>query len=68
MAEKRCYTVKEIQDMLGVGRVTVYDLLKQGELRYVTVGGKYLVSKKSFDEWLDQTPESPEHEKTEHLL
>jgi len=56
MAEKRCYTVKEIQEMLGVSRVTVYELLKRGELHYVIVGGKYLVSKKSFDEWLDQTP------------
>ena len=56
MAEKRCYTVKEIQEMLGVSRVTVYELLKRGEHHYVIVGGKYLVSKKSFDEWLDQTP------------
>ena len=57
MAEKRCYTVKEIQEMLGVGRVTVYELLKLGDLRYVIVGGKYLVSKKSFDQWLDASSE-----------
>ena len=43
MADKRCYTVKEIQEMLGVSRVTVYELLKRGELHYVIVGGKYLV-------------------------
>ena len=55
MAEKRCYTVKEIQEMLGVCRVTVYDLLKNGKFPYVKVGGKYLVSKKYFDEWLESS-------------
>ena len=64
MAEKRCYTVKEIQEMLGVGRVTVYELLKQGELRYVIVGGKYLVSKKSFDHWLDADASDPDEDFT----
>ena len=27
-AEKRCYTVKEIQEILGISRPTVYELLK----------------------------------------
>ena len=26
-SEKRCYTVKEIQTMLGISRPTAYDLL-----------------------------------------
>ena len=55
MAEKRCYTVKEIQEMLGICRVTVYALLKKGKFPYVKVGGKYLVSKKYFDEWLESS-------------
>ena len=37
MAEKRCYTVKEIQEMLGVSRVTVYELLKRGERKKLLV-------------------------------
>ena len=28
MAEKRCYTVAELQEILGVSRPTVYSLLK----------------------------------------
>ena len=28
-AEKRCYTVKEIQEILGISRPTVYELLKK---------------------------------------
>lgn len=55
MPEKRCYTVKELQEILGVSRPTVYSLLKKNEFRWVQLGGgKYRIPKKSFDEWLDQ--------------
>ena len=26
IAEKRCYTVKEVQEMLGISRPTVYEI------------------------------------------
>ncbi len=59
MAEKRCYTVKDLQEMLDVSRSTVYKLLRQNEFRYEfrwiqLEGGGYRISKKSFDEWLDK--------------
>ncbi len=57
IAEKRCYTVKEVQEMLGISRPTVYELLKKNEFRWIQIGNKYL-SKKSFDEWLDQKSET----------
>ena len=44
--EKRCYTVKELQEILDVSRPTVYDLLKRKEFHSVIVGGKHLISKK----------------------
>ena len=50
-AEKRCYTVKEI---LGISRPTVYELLKKNEFRWIQIGTKYSISKKSFDGWLDK--------------
>ena len=53
-AEKRCYTVKEVQDILGISRPTVYELLKKNEFRWVQIGNKYRISKSSFDEWLDE--------------
>ncbi len=56
-AEKRCYTVKEIQDILGISRPTVYELLKKNEFRWVQIGNKYRISKSSFDEWLDGVEE-----------
>lgn len=58
MAEKRCYTVKELQEILEISRPTVYELLKKNEFRWILVGGKYRISKKSFDEWLDNQPAS----------
>ena len=57
IAEKRCYTVKEVQEMLGISRPTVYELLKKNEFRWIQIGNKYRISKKSFDEWLDQKSE-----------
>ena len=33
MSEKRCYTVKELQAILGVSRPSVYELLKRDVLR-----------------------------------
>lgn len=53
MIEKRCYTVKELQEILCISRPSVYELLKKKEFRWILVGGKYRISKKSFDEWLD---------------
>ena len=58
MAEKRCYTVQEIQDILCISRASVYNLLKRNEFRWIRLeGSKYRISKKSFDEWLDKDPE-----------
>ena len=49
----RCYTVQDLQDILGVGRKSVYSLLKRNEFRWIRVGAIYRIPKKSFDEWLD---------------
>ena len=51
--EKRCYTAQEIQEILNISRPSVYNLIKKGEFHSVYVGGKHLISKKSFDAWLD---------------
>ena len=52
--DKKTCTVMEIQEILGISRPTVYNLLKKREFRWIQVGGgKYRISKKSFDEWLD---------------
>lgn len=53
--EKRCYTVEDLQMMLGISRGSVYELLKRKEFKWFQIGGgRYRISKKSFDSWLDE--------------
>lgn len=52
--DKRTYTVDEIQDILGISRTSAYNLVKKDRFRCVRIGGTIRISKKSFDEWLDQ--------------
>lgn len=54
-SEKRTYTVQEVKEILGISRPSVYNLLKKNEIRWVRLdGGKYRISKRSFDDWLDK--------------
>lgn len=55
--EKRVYSVAEIQDILGIGRNSAYEVIKNGKFRVVRIGNQIRISKKSFDEWLDQMNE-----------
>lgn len=59
MGEKRCYTVKDLQHMLDISRPTVYELLKKKEFSWVFIGGKYVISRSSFDQWLDHQQDYP---------
>ena len=52
-SENRCCTVQDLQDILGVGRKSVYSLLKRKEFRWIRVGVFYRIPKKIFDEWLE---------------
>jgi excisionase family DNA binding protein len=51
--EKRTYTVEEIQDILEISKSTAYALVKNEEFKSIHVGRHIRISKKSFDEWLD---------------
>ena len=53
MKGKRCYSVGDLQEMLGISKPSVYELLKRKEFHWVVIGGRYKISKRSFDEWLD---------------
>lgn len=52
--DKRTYTVDEIQDILGISRTSAYNWSKRIISCCVRIGGTIRISKKSFDEWLDQ--------------
>lgn len=53
-SEKRYYTVKELQEILGISRPTVYELLKMEVFSWVKIGTTYRISKNSFDKWFDE--------------
>ena len=53
ITEKRTYTVEDIQVILGISRGTAYKLLEKKEFRWFKIGSTYRISKKSFDDWLD---------------
>ncbi len=55
VSTRRVYTVDEIQDILGIGRTTAYALVKRNLFQSVKVGHKVLISRKSFDEWLEES-------------
>jgi excisionase family DNA binding protein len=50
---KRTYQVEEIAGILGIGRSSAYELVKQGLFRTVKIGTAIRISKRSFDDWLD---------------
>lgn len=52
---KQVYTCNEIQEILNVSRTTVYQLLESHVFHYVRVGGRYRISRKSFEKWLNGT-------------
>ena len=45
---------EQIQDILSLGKNTAYRLANSGQFKTVRVGSAIRISKKSFDEWLDQ--------------
>lgn len=40
-------SVEQIMEMLGIGKSSVYSLLKTNQLRHVRVGTKYIIPKSS---------------------
>ena len=54
LPEARTYTVEDIAAMLNIGRTSAYTLVKVGHFKTVRIGTEIRISKKSFDEWLEE--------------
>ena len=52
--DKRCYTVAELQTMLGISRGSVYKLLATKQFHWLKIGSAIRIYKCSFDQWLDR--------------
>ncbi|MEG2881490.1 MAG: helix-turn-helix domain-containing protein [Christensenella sp.] len=52
--EKKTYTVMEIAQLLGISQNAAYDLVKENCFKSVRIGTAIRISRKSFDEWLNE--------------
>lgn len=60
--EQRLLTVAEVADMLRVSNMTVYRLIKRGELTAIRVGKNYRIRQQALDDYLDQGAVGTEQE------
>lgn len=49
---KDVLSIEDVQDVLGIGRNTVYRLLRDGTIASLKIGNKYLIPKVSIVEML----------------
>ena len=49
----KTYKVEDIAKILDIGRSSAYNLVREGHFKTVRIGTSIRVSRKSFDEWLD---------------
>lgn len=54
LPEARTYTVEDVAAILNIGRTSAYTLVKEGHFKIVRIGTAIRISKKSFDEWLEE--------------
>ena len=52
MTEPMLMTIKDIQVATQLGRTTVYELMREGELPYLKIGRSVRIRREVFEEWL----------------
>lgn len=51
---RKTYSIPQASVLLGIGKAKAYELARSGELPgCLQIGGRFLVSKKKFDAYLD---------------
>lgn len=50
-------TIEEVMDYLGLSRTSVYDLLRNGELKGVKIGREWRVKKTDMVDYINRLPE-----------
>ncbi len=56
MNEKPFYTLKELADMLEKKKKSMYNLVYSGKLPARKWGGRWIVTKKDFEKYLEELP------------
>jgi excisionase family DNA binding protein len=65
VSEKLAYTIAEAVAASGLGRTTIYELIKQGELPRVKVGGRTLIRAQDLAAMLERKLVRGDHEHPE---
>ncbi len=55
LSESRFLTVQEVADLMRVSSMTVYRLIKSGEMRAARVGRSFRVREEDVNEYLEQS-------------
>jgi len=55
-SERLAYTLKEVQELVGISRSAIYLALADGDLRAVKAGRRTLVLAKDLRSWLERLP------------
>ena len=54
MDNKMAYAVKELPGLLGISRVTAYELVHRSDFPAVKLGRRILIPKAALEAWLEQ--------------
>ena len=52
------YTVAEVAELLSLSLGSTYALIRSGDIPARKLGGRWVVSRRRFHDWLDQLPEA----------
>lgn len=52
MAEVLLLTIKDVQEVTQLGRTTIYELMRSGELPFLRIGRSVRIRREALDEWL----------------
>jgi excisionase family DNA binding protein len=56
MTTKVAYTIAEVCAMASIGRTTVYQSIKEGQLRAIKLGRRTLILAEDLRKWLGEMP------------
>lgn len=62
--DRAVYTVKEAAELLSLSRNAAYALVRAGTIPAVKLGGRWVVPKQRFHEWLNEAPVHDAHDLT----
>ncbi|MBS6715341.1 MAG: helix-turn-helix domain-containing protein [Dialister sp.] len=51
--DKITYSAYEVSKLLGISTPSVYSLCRQGKIPCIKLGGRILIPRKQFSDWLD---------------